>query len=122
MEESRFAELVAEAWNALPEFFREKLENVELVVEDWPDPETMRRAGVRHRSQLLGFYHGVPLPERTHNYVLVLPDRISIYRRPILMRCRNWREVSEMVYRVLRHEVGHYFGLSDDRLRELGAY
>jgi len=121
-ERERFEQLVAEAWNALPETFREKLENVEVVVEEWPDPETMRRAGVRYRFQLLGFYHGVPLTGRTHNYAMVLPDKISIYRQPIMMRCRNWNDVARMVQRVLRHEVGHYFGLSDERLRELGAY
>jgi predicted Zn-dependent protease with MMP-like domain len=117
-----FEQFVAEAWDTLPEEFGEQLDNVDVVVEEWPDRETMRRAGVSHPSQLLGFYHGVPLTKRTHNYGLVLPDKISIYRRPIMMRCRDWEEVLQTVHRVLRHEVGHYFGISDDRLREIGAY
>lgn len=117
-----FEQFVAEAWDTLPDDFRARMENVEVVVEDWPDPETVRRAGVKHPSQLLGFYHGVPLTKRTSSYQLVLPDKISIYRQPIMMRCRDWEEVLRMVHRVLRHEVAHYFGISDERLHEIGAY
>ncbi|MBN1956376.1 MAG: metallopeptidase family protein [Anaerolineae bacterium] len=117
-----FEQFVAEALDALPEQFQQALENVDVVVEDWPDAETLRRVGLRHRSQLLGLYHGIPLTQRNQGYNLVLPDKISIYRQPIMMRCRNWEEVLAMVHRVLRHEVGHYFGLSDERLLEIGAY
>jgi len=117
-----FEHLVAEALDALPEFFREKLDNVEIVVEDWPDRETMRLAGVRHPAQLLGFYHGVPQTKRTHNYGLVLPDKITIYQRPIEMRCHTGEEVRAAIHRVLRHELAHHFGLDDERLREIGAY
>ncbi|MBN1178707.1 MAG: metallopeptidase family protein [Anaerolineae bacterium] len=122
MEHDFFEQFVFEAWDALPEAFRERLDNVEVVVEEWPDAETLRLAGVRHRAQLLGFYHGVPLTERTHYYGSVLPDKISIYRQPIMMRCRDWEEVRRMIDRVLKHELGHHFGLTDDRLREIGAY
>jgi predicted Zn-dependent protease with MMP-like domain len=122
MDHDVFESLVTEAMEALPERFLARLENVDIVVEDWPDPETLRRAEVRHPSQLLGFYHGVPLTKRTHNYGLVLPDKISIYRQPILMRSRNREEVLKMVHRVLRHEIAHYFGIDDERLKELGAY
>ena len=73
-----FERFVAEALDALPELFREKMDNVEVVVDDWPDRETMRRAGVRHPSELLGIYHGVPQTKRTHDYGLVLPDKTSI--------------------------------------------
>ena len=117
-----FERLVAEALEALPELFQEKLDNVEVVVEEWPDRETMRRAGVRHPADLLGIYHGVPQTKRTHDYGLVLPDKISIYRQPILMRCRTLEELRETIHRVVRHELAHHFGIGDDRLRELGAY
>jgi len=93
-----------------------------VVVEDWPDRETMRLAGVRSPLELLGFYHGVPQTKRTYNYGLVPPDKISIYRRPIEMRCRTVEEMRATINRVLRHEIGHHFGLDDDRLRELGVY
>ena len=122
MKHDFFEQFVAEAWDNLPEEFRAELDNIDVVIEDWPDPKTMRQAGVKHRSQLLGLYHGIPLTKRTRGYNLVLPDKISIYRQPIMMRCRDWEQVLRMVHRVLRHEVGHYFGLSDDRLREIGAY
>jgi predicted Zn-dependent protease with MMP-like domain len=117
-----FAQMVAEAIDALPEDFREKLDNVEVVVEDWPDPATLRLAGVRHRAGLLGFYHGVPLSNRPHDYGMVLPDRISIYRGPILEQCRTRLEVRRLAAHVLQHEIAHHFGISDERLQEIGKY
>jgi predicted Zn-dependent protease with MMP-like domain len=117
-----FERLVAEALDGLPEEFRQALDNVEVVVEDWPDSETLRLAGARHPAALLGFYHGIPKTKRSRGYNLVLPDKISIYRRPILMRTRTEEQVRVAVTRVLRHEIGHHFGISDERLREIGAY
>ena len=122
MDQDAFERLVAEALDTLPEFFQEKLDNIEVVVEDWPDRETMRLASVRHPAHLLGFYHGVPQTRRTHNYGLVLPDKISIYQRPIEMHCRTVKQVRAMIHHVLRHEIAHHFGLDDARLREIGAY
>jgi predicted Zn-dependent protease with MMP-like domain len=122
MNRQTFEHLVAQALDELPQEFQGKLDNVEVTVEDWPDRETLRLAGVRHPASLLGFYHGIPQTKRTHNYGLVLPDKISIYQRPIEMRCRTPEEVRSTIHRVLRHELGHHFGLSDDRLREIGAY
>lgn len=117
-----FEELVAEALDALPDEFRERMDNVEVVVEEWPNAETMRRAGVEHPADLLGFYHGVPLTERTQGYFLVLPDKISIYRQPILMHSRAPSEVRAMVQHVLQHEIAHHFGIGDERLWEMGVY
>ena len=122
MKRQAFEQLVAEAVNCLPEDFRAAIDNVEVVVEDWPDPETMQRARVRHPAQLLGFYHGIPQTKRTRGYNLVLPDKISLYQHPIEMRCRTMDEIRATIRRVLRHEIGHHFGLDDDRLREIGAY
>lgn len=122
MQRRAFQRLVAEALEDLPPSIQEKLDNVEVVIEDWPARETLVRAGLRHPSQLLGFYHGVPRTKRTHRYGLVLPDRISIYQRPIEMRCRTPAEVRATVRRVVRHEIGHHFGLDDDRLQQIGAY
>ncbi len=122
MTHEAFEPLVAAALDALPEFFLEKLSNVDVVVEDRPDEETMRLAGVQRPSQLLGFYHGVPQTVRTRHYGLVLPDKISIYRRSITVLCRTPEEVQALVSRVVRHEIAHHFGISDERLHELGAY
>ncbi|HEY68264.1 MAG TPA: metallopeptidase family protein [Thermoflexia bacterium] len=122
MDRRAFERLVAEALNDLPEIFREKLDNVEVVVQGWPSRETMRLTGVRHPAQLLGFYHGVPQTKRTHNYGLVLPDKITIYQRPIEMRCRTMEEIRATIHHVLCHEIAHHFGIGDERLREIGAY
>ncbi len=122
MERHLFEQLVAEALDALPDVFLDKLDNVEVVVEDWPSQEVVRRVGVRSAADLLGFYHGVPQTKRTHDYGLVLPDRISIYRRPIEMRARTPEEARRIIQRTLRHEIAHHFGIDDERLRELGAY
>lgn len=120
MERHRFEQLVAEALDALPDVFLDKLDNVEVVVEDWPSREVILRAGVRSAADLLGFYHGVPQIKRTHNYGLVLPDRISIYQRPIEMHSRTTEDARRMIHRTLRHEIAHHFGIDDERLRELG--
>jgi predicted Zn-dependent protease with MMP-like domain len=122
MDRHVFERLVAEALNDLPEAFREKLHNVQVVAEDWPDRETMRLAGVSHPAALLGFYHGVPQTRRDHMYGLVLPDKISIYQSPIELQCRTAEQVRATIHRVLRHEIAHHFGISDARLREIGAY
>jgi predicted Zn-dependent protease with MMP-like domain len=122
MNRDTFERLVAHALDELPAEFREKLDNVEIVVEDWPDRETLRLAGVHHPAQLLGFYHGMPQAKRTHSYGLILPDKISIYQRPIEMRCHTMAQVKATVEHVLRHEIAHHFGISDERLREIGAY
>ena len=122
MDAEAFEQLVEEAWDALPESIRAKLNNVEVIVEEWPDAHTLRLAGVRHPSELLGFYHGVPLTERGRGYHLIAPDRISLYRQPILLHCYTDDDVRTLTPRVLRHEIAHHFGISDARLLELGAY
>jgi predicted Zn-dependent protease with MMP-like domain len=122
MDPELFEDLVAEALETLPDFFLEKLNNVVVLVEDWPDRETLRRAGARSPAGLLGFYHGVPLTERTSGYNLVAPDEIIIYQKPIERICRTRAEIIAQVRRTVMHEIAHHFGISDARLRELGAY
>ncbi len=101
---------------------QEALDNVDVVIENWPDAATLRRAGLRHPTQLMGFYHGVPRTKRTRGYNLVLPDKISIYQQPIEMRARTPDAIRQLVRRVVRHEIAHHFGIDDARLREIGAY
>lgn len=117
-----FEALVAEAVDALPEMFLDMLDNVDIVVEDWPDRHTLALAGAVSRYDLLGFYHGVPKTARPHDYSNVAPDKISIYQRPIEAQCRTLEEVRDLVGRVVRHEIAHHFGIDDERLREIGAY
>jgi predicted Zn-dependent protease with MMP-like domain len=120
--EDEFYDLVAEALESIPQKFHDRLDNVEILVEEFPAWNTMRLAKVRSKWQLLGFYHGVPLTERTSGYNLIAPDKISIYRRPIEAQVNTEEELRELVHRVVRHEVAHYFGIDDDRLVEIGAY
>lgn len=122
MRRDDFESLVQEAIDALPVAFRQRLDNVEIVIEDWPDPETLRLTRIHHRTDLLGFYHGIPQTQRTHYYGLVLPDKISIYQHPIELRCASPEQVRDMVFRVVRHEIAHHFGIDDRRLKELDAY
>jgi len=117
-----FEALVNEAIAALPEDLRGRLNNVVVVVEDWADPHTVREAGVGNPFALLGFYHGIPLSRRGSGYGQVTPDRISIYRMPILARSGSAGALRETVRRVVWHELAHHFGIDDDRLRDLGVY
>lgn len=122
MTEDDFYDLVDAAIAAIPPRFADRLENVEILVEDFPSWNTMRLAKVRSKWQLLGFYHGIPLTERTSGYNLITPDKISIYRRPIEAQVNTREELAALVRRVVLHEVAHYFGIDDDRLVEIGAY
>jgi len=121
MKAKEFEDVVAEVLDDLPADFAEKLENVEVVVEDWPVKADLEAAGVGKGQTLLGLYHGVPLSERGWHYMLVLPDRISIYREPIERVCEQSKvPVNEMIRQVVLHEIAHHFGIPDSRLRELG--
>ena len=106
----RFEQLVAEAIDGLPEWVRDRLENVEVIVEeDSPG------------GNLLGLYQGIPLTERGNFYTWALPDRITLYRRAIESEAGDDPEsVREVVAETVIHEFAHFFGISDDRLRELG--
>jgi predicted Zn-dependent protease with MMP-like domain len=108
----RFEELVVEALDSLPAWVLERLENVEVIVEDRPP---------RDEPGLLGRYHGIPLTER-RNYAGVLPDTITLYRRTIERQARDDDELRRVIAHTVEHEVAHFFGISDDRLRDLDAY
>ena len=117
-----FEQFVMDAYDELPAFFKDRLDNVVVVVEDWPDHATLHSVGATSPYGILGFYHGIPQPDRNSAYGLVSPDKISIYRRPIEAQCRTPQETRDLVKRVLFHEVAHHFGISDDRLHDIGAY
>lgn len=117
-----FEQLVVQALDELPEFFQEKLQNIEVVVSDWPTPAELRSVGLKPGQLLLGLYHGIPLTKRTSHYGLVLPDKVTIFQGPIERVCRTREQIIRQVQRTVKHELAHHFGISDDRLRELGAY
>lgn len=117
-----FEALVAQALDSLPPFFLNRLDNIDVTVEDWPTPADLESVGLGPRDLLFGLYQGVPLTQRTTNYGLVTPDRIVIYRGPIELTCRTDDEIRDQVRHTVIHEIAHFFGISDARLRELGAY
>ncbi|MBN1995266.1 MAG: metallopeptidase family protein [Anaerolineae bacterium] len=117
-----FEQLVAQALDELPNFFKERLQNVEVVVADWPTETELQAVGLKPGQLLFGLYQGIPLTRRTSHYGLVLPDKITIYRMPIEQVCRTPKQIIRQVQRTVKHELAHHFGLDDDRLRELGAY
>jgi predicted Zn-dependent protease with MMP-like domain len=112
-----FEQLVADALDSIPPELGEQMENVAVVVEDWPRPEQLAgRCGT-----LLGLYEGIPLTSRgPMGYAGVMPDRITIFRGPLCARAADWHALARDVRMTVLHEVGHYFGLGDARLRELG--
>ncbi len=112
-----FRGLVARAVASLPVEFKERLENVEFIVEDVPRGDELPG---RPDTVLLGLYQGIPLTQRGPGYAGVLPDRIVIFRRPIEARSSSSAELADLVRQVVIHEVAHYFGIDDDRLDELG--
>lgn len=105
---SQFEGLVGDALDGLPEKFARALDNVVIVVEDGDDPH------------LLGLYEGIPLTERLSDYSAAMPDKITIYRRAICAVCDTEEHVVEEVRVTVMHEIGHHFGIDDDRLHELG--
>ncbi len=112
MERSKFEALVAQAVNGLPTTFREKLVNVAIIVEDLP-PDQGENEGL-----LLGLFHGIPRTEKSV-FLSYPPDRIFLYQRNIEAICAGEAEVRRQIRATLLHEVGHYFGLSEDELRGL---
>jgi predicted Zn-dependent protease with MMP-like domain len=112
-----FEQLVADALDAIPESLGHYMENVAVIVEDWPSPEQL--VGVR--GMLLGLYQGVDLTRRSPlSYAAVMPDRIFIFRGPISRLAHTETELINLVTTTVIHEVAHHFGISDARLHELG--
>ena len=113
MTNDEFEDAVTGAVESLPRDLREAMSNVAILVEDEPPPG----------SRLLGLYQGVPLTERTTSYGGVLPDKITIYRRPLeRLAGADPARLRREIRRTVLHEIAHHFGISDERLRELDAY
>jgi predicted Zn-dependent protease with MMP-like domain len=111
-----FEELVADALDEIPAELAGEIENLAVIVEEWPRPDQV--AGGR---TLFGLYEGVPLTRRDPiGYGGVLPDRVTIFAGPLCERARDEAELAAQVRVTVLHEIGHYFGMSDARLRELG--
>lgn len=116
MTREEFEKVVHKALDELPVEFTRELHNIEIVIEDKSAPHPYKDA------LLLGLYQGIPLSKRTHYYGFggVLPDKITLFKKSIEAICRDEADMIEQIKRTLLHELGHYFGINDKRLRELG--
>jgi predicted Zn-dependent protease with MMP-like domain len=107
----RFEQITAEVLDGLPDWVQERLENVEVIIEDEPPTD---------RSDLLGLYEGIPLTNRGISYYGVLPDRITLFRLRIQATAHDEEDLRGAIEDTIVHEIAHFFGISDERLDELG--
>jgi len=119
MTRREFEKLVAEAVTLIPARFRREMKNLALVVEDEPTPELLEEMDIEPPDSLYGLYQGTPITERTWDYGNHLPDRITIYQRPIEEDCDDEDDMRAVIGETLIHEVGHYFGLSEEEIEEI---
>jgi predicted Zn-dependent protease with MMP-like domain len=118
---ARFERLVADALRRIPSRFRREMENLALVVEEEPSPEVLAEVGLEPPDSLYGLYQGTPLTERGWVQGNVLPDKITLYQRIIEEDCEDEDEVREVIGETLIHEIGHYFGLSEEEIEAIEA-
>lgn len=119
MDRERFEWLVAKAVDSLPDEFHSKLENIDVVVDGQPTPDQLADSGLKRGETLLGLYQGVPLTRRGRHYGLVVPDKITIFQKPIEAICSSDKAIVSEIRQVVWHEIAHHFGISDGRLRQL---
>lgn len=118
MTSEEFESLVVEALDGLPAELASQMNNVQVVVQDTPDPDDLDEGD--DAGNLLGLYQGVPLTERDGEYFGVLPDRITLYKQNLERAAATPEELREVVRETVIHEIAHHFGIDDDRLEELG--
>jgi len=119
MQRAQFIKIVLKTISELPEEFRKLMENVDIVVEDWPSRRQLRQVGLTNRSELFGLYEGTPLTERDQRYNLVLPDKITIFQKSLEAQCSDLNELKLEISRTVRHEVAHFFGLDEATMDEI---
>ena len=115
----RFSQYVNEALEDIPPELREKMDNVEIFVEEIADPETLDSLAIESSLELLGLYAGVPLTQRSFFQTVALPDRIYLYRIPIMKAAGTRDGIVDKIREVVIHEVGHHFGFSDAELSRM---
>jgi len=114
-----FEQAIRAALALLPPVLRDKMENVEIILEDWPQASIRKEMDLASRYDLLGLYQGVPRPDRDSHYAAVLPDMITLYRGPIEDISRDKAELRRQISEVLYHEIGHFYGFSEEELEAL---
>lgn len=117
MEKDEFEELVRQGIEAVPQKFLKKLNNVDIVIEDEPTEKQMEKLKLRGGSKLFGLYEGVPQTKRQY-YSWVLPDKITIFKKPIEEVAFSKEQIKEIVKNTVWHEIAHHFGLNEERVRK----
>lgn len=117
--DEHFERMLNESFDELPQEYIQNLDNVAVVWEYDPTPEQRRKMRLRDYQTLFGLYEGIPLPSRGAGYNLVLPDKITIFKNPIVESFHDEAEIKEQVKRTLWHEIAHHYGLDHDRIDEL---
>ncbi len=113
-----FEKIVKEGIKAIPERFLRKLENVAIIIEDEPTAAQKKKLNIRPNWTLFGLYEGVPQLERGANYSAVLPDKITIFQKPIEALAGDEKDIKEMVKNTVWHEIAHHFGMDEARVRQ----
>jgi len=116
----QFQNLVLQALSDLPEYVRHSLQNVDVVVDDVASMNQIVGTGIENAMDLLGLYEGIPLTER-YGYDMVLPDKVTLFQKPIESICDTQEQMAEEISKTLIHEIAHHFGLDDDHLNRLGS-
>jgi len=119
MTRAAFERLVADAILLIPKRFRVEMKNLAIVVEDEPSAELLEEMEIEPPDSLYGLYQGIPLPERSWPYGNHLPDRITLFQKPIEADCEDEDDICAVIGETLIHEVGHYFGLSEEEIEEI---
>ncbi len=117
--DEEFDSLIARAMEELPREYIENLDNVSITYSDQPTREQLQKQGVRHGSLLLGLYEGIPQTARGAGYTFVLPDKITIFKHPLLQVSHDRNSLYDQIKRTLWHEIAHHYGLDHDRIHEL---
>jgi len=119
MTREQFERLVSEAVALIPRRFRREMRNLALVVEEEPSPALLDEMEIEPPDSLFGLYQGIPLPERSWGDGNHLPDKITLFQRPIEEDCEDEDEIRAVIGETLIHEVGHYFGLSEEEIEAI---
>ena len=120
IDRNEFARLVAQALRDIPDTMQKHLRDVSIDVQSHPDAQACREADIDDPRELLGFYRGTPLTERSPEDIGPVENRITIYQRNIERYCRTREEILDQIRVTVLHEVGHHFGLDEDQLADLG--
>jgi predicted Zn-dependent protease with MMP-like domain len=119
MTRAAFEHLVSEAILLIPKRFRREMKNLAIVVEDEPSLDLLEEMEIEPPDSLYGLYQGTPLPERSWAFANHLPDRITLFQKPIEEDCEDDDDIRAVIGETLIHEVGHYFGLSEEEIQEI---